>query len=214
MKLSKTCAHSSISITETSSVRALLFSTDSTAYFLRQLTIRSIPFLVPIILSLHTALGFCYEPVSLPVPLTLHGISYIRFLLCHTHDACTSTAFLQFFSLDPYLRKFVSPYSEHSNRSWFIDLRHIGHTTHLWVAFVNLMLRCLCADFTELLTKPPPVGVSRRAFRGVTPAFHSSDYQFAWFLKRNVFSTLNKSHLKSNRKVCNPAAKHNSIVSF
>lgn len=33
LNLTKTCAHSSISITETSSVRALLFSDDSTAYF-------------------------------------------------------------------------------------------------------------------------------------------------------------------------------------
>ena len=107
--------------------------------FLRQLTIRSIPFLVPIILSVHTALGFCYKPVSLPVPLTLHGISYIRFLLCHTHDACTSTAFLQFLSLDSYLHKFVSWVYQHSNLSYFIDPRHIDCTNCLQSAFLSII---------------------------------------------------------------------------
>ena len=39
------------------------------------------PFLVPIILSVHIPLGFCYKPVSLDVPVTHHGISYHLLLL-------------------------------------------------------------------------------------------------------------------------------------
>ena len=104
---------------------------------LRQLTIRSIPFLVPIILSVHSALGFCYEPVSLNVPLTHYGISLERYLLCHTYDAFTPIAFLQCNLLDPYFRNFVSPYSGHSNRSWFIDPRHISSTNCLQLAFLS-----------------------------------------------------------------------------
>ena len=131
MKLSKTCAHSSIPITGTSSVRTLLFSADSAAYCPSSAYWRSTPFLVPIILSLHSALGFYYKPVSLIAPLRQYGISYSRFLLCHTYDVFTSTAFLQFMGLDPYFRRFVSPYSGHSNHSRFIDLRHIGSTNCL-----------------------------------------------------------------------------------
>ena len=152
MKLSKTCAHSSVSITETSLVRALLFSADSTAYFSSPVYWRSAPFLVPIILSLHIALGFCSKPASLNAPVTHYGISYVQFLLCHTCDDFSPIAFLQFQVLDSYLRKFVSWVYQHSNHSYFIDPRHIGHTTHRWAAFVILMLRYLSADFTELLT--------------------------------------------------------------
>ena len=108
LKLSKTCAHSSIPITGTSLVRALLFSTDSTAYFSSSVYSRSVPFLVPIILSVHSALGFCYEPVSLNVPVTHYGISLERYLLCHTYDAFTPIAFLQCNLLDSYIRKFVN----------------------------------------------------------------------------------------------------------
>jgi len=35
----------------------------------------SIPFLVPIILSVHIFLGFCYSPASLEMPVTSHGRS-------------------------------------------------------------------------------------------------------------------------------------------
>ena len=48
-----------------------------------------IPFLVPIILSVHIPLGLRFSPVSLDAPLTHHGRSYIRFLLNHTDGELT-----------------------------------------------------------------------------------------------------------------------------
>ena len=59
-------------------VRPLLFSTDSAAYFLRPLIPEygySVPFLVPIVLSLHMPLSFCYKPVSWGTPMMHHGFS-------------------------------------------------------------------------------------------------------------------------------------------
>jgi len=40
-------------------------------------------FHVPNMLSLHIPLGFLYKPVTLPMPVTLYGLSYERFLLIH-----------------------------------------------------------------------------------------------------------------------------------
>lgn len=59
--------------------------------------------------------------------------------------------------MDPYLRRFVSTLIVHSLHGQFIDPRHIGHTTHLWAAFVQVAckatrLRYLSADFTGLQT--------------------------------------------------------------
>lgn len=43
-------------------------------------------------------------------------------------------AFLHLKFVDPYFRKFVRPFG-HSHHRYFLDPRHIGHTTHLWAAF-------------------------------------------------------------------------------
>ena len=114
-----------------------------------------LPFLVPVILSVHIPLGACSKPVSLDAPVTHHGVSYKRFLLHHTNcDSNTGIHFCMLHDIDPYIRKFVSPVG-HSHHGYFIDPRHIGDTIHLWTAFVIFeinILRPLSADFTELQT--------------------------------------------------------------
>jgi len=57
--------------------------------------VNPIPFLVPIILSMHIPLGACFEPVSLNVPAGFsafahYGFSYFEFLLNHTDHAFAS----------------------------------------------------------------------------------------------------------------------------
>ena len=59
--------------------------------------------------------------------------------------------------IDPYIRGFRQSYFKHSDLGYFVDLRPIGSTVHLWTAFVGLVIiqqsrRLLSADFTELLT--------------------------------------------------------------
>ena len=143
-----------------------------------------LPFLVPVILSVHIPLGACSKPVSLDAPVTHHGVSYERFLLHHTNcDSNTSMHFCMLLDIDPYIRKFVSTFV-HSHLEHFIDPRHIGNTIHLWTAFHSLT----CLDYS-LPTSPSfwpisfrlhtPVGVSGKAFRDVTPSFHLLDYQFS-----------------------------------
>ena len=99
----------------------------------------------------------------------------------------TST-FLCRHGIDPYIRGFRQSYFKHSDLGYFVDLRPIGSTVHLWTAFVGLVIiqqsiRLLSADFTELLTiggcAPMPVGVLVWTLRGVTPSFHPSKYQFS-----------------------------------
>ena len=90
--LSMTCGCSSASITEGSTVVPLLSPCIKQLIVLRLLTFllkSPIPFLVPIILSVHIPLGLRFSPVSLDAPLTHHGRSYIRFLLNHTDSELT-----------------------------------------------------------------------------------------------------------------------------
>ena len=71
--------------------------------------------------------------------------------------------------IDPYIRGFVR-YYYHSNHRYFIDLRPVGDTIHLWTAFVMLyftaMLRSLSADFTELLTVSVSAYTASRSIKG------------------------------------------------
>ena len=87
----------------------------------------------------------------------------------------TST-FLCCHGIDPYIRGFRQLSCKHSNLGYFVDLRPIGSTVHLWTAFVGLVflqqsIRLLSADFTELLTShisvEMPVGVLRGRFRAL-----------------------------------------------
>ena len=80
-----------------------------------------LPFLVPVILSVHIPLGACSKPVSLDAPVTHHGVSYKRFLLHHTNcDSNTGIHFCMLHDIDPYIRKFVSPVG-HSHHGYFIE---------------------------------------------------------------------------------------------
>ena len=90
----------------------------------------------------------------------------------------------QHISIDPYIRGFRQSYFKHSDLGYFVDLRPIGSTVHLWTAFVGLVIiqqsiRLLSADFTELLTGQfsltPASRSIKGAFQGVTPSFHLSD---------------------------------------
>ena len=95
----------------------------------------------------------------------------------------TST-FLCRHGIDPYIRGFRQSYFKHSDLGYFVDLRPIGSTVHLWTAFVGLVIiqqsiRLLSADFTELLTGQfsltPASRSIKGAFQGVTPSFHLLD---------------------------------------
>ena len=66
----------------------------------------SVPFHVPIILSVHISLGVRYSPVSLIVPVTQYGVSYFRFLLHRTDPQLSVHTFLYGKHLDPYIRGF------------------------------------------------------------------------------------------------------------
>ena len=103
----------------------------------------------------------------------------------------TST-FLCRHGIDPYIRGFRQSYFKHSDLGYFVDLRPIGSTVHLWTAFVRLVfiqqsIRLLSADFTELLTShisvEMPVGVLRGRFRALL--HHST----AWIVSSPNFRT-------------------------
>lgn len=74
------------------------------------------------------------------------------FTLPHIPRRFTVMTFLPYHALDSYTRLFVCCFTSYPHHRQFIDLRHIGHTIHLWTAFDNLMFRCLSADFNELRT--------------------------------------------------------------
>ena len=117
----------------------------------------------------------------------------------------TST-FLCCHGIDPYIRGFRQLSCKHSNLGYFVDLRPIGSTVHLWTAFTadSSAVRLLSVDFTELPTIYVSVYIAgrsiRAAFQGVTPSFRLSDNQFADcdsslpFYQRLTFSVRNKSH--------------------
>lgn len=108
----------------------LFSSSDS---FLRKL----LPFLVPIILSLHIPLGLHYEPVSLPVPVTQHGRSEGKFLLNHTDCALTHPYISIWSSFRPVhsrIRQFTRR-GKHSNHRYFVDSWPISSTICFQTAF-------------------------------------------------------------------------------
>ena len=82
----------------------------------------------------------------------------------------TST-FLCRHGIDPYIRGFRQSYFKHSDLGYFVDLRPIGSTVHLWTAFVGLVIiqqsiRLLSADFTELLTGQFSLTPASRSIKG------------------------------------------------
>ncbi len=114
-------------------------------------------------------------------------------LLDLTHTTFVATAFLPFFLLDTFIRVFVSGSQPHSCHENFIDPRPIDRTIHLWTAFHNSILlvwavlsrlqRAVSAQDIALLCLQRSI---RLAFLGVTPSFHSSEYQ----LEKTLFSPL------------------------
>ena len=93
--------------------------------------------------------------------------SYFTSLSFHSRNI----AFLQFKSLDPYIRKFVRCF-HHSHHMHFIDSRPIGYTAHLWAAFV--LTSQIMVSFSRLhrasdiISFPIlPVGVSEKAFKAL-----------------------------------------------
>ena len=82
-------------------------------------------------------LGFRYEPVSLPVPVTQHGRSEGKFLLNHTDCALTHPYISIWSSFRPVhsrIRQFTR-FGEHSNHRYFIDSWPIGSTICFQNAF-------------------------------------------------------------------------------
>ena len=131
----------------------------------------SIPFLVPIVLSVHIPLGFCFEPVSWNAPVTHYGFSYLPFLLNHT-DCDFSQPYISIWHCyRPVPSQFSSVLLGHSNHGHFIDPRPVGGTIHLWTAFVVLFhtatLRPLSA-FVSLLSTPPFTGDAVCSREGVS----------------------------------------------
>ena len=96
-------------------------------------------FCVPIILSLHIALGACFEPVSLIVPLTLYGFSYKQFLLSHTNSPFEWIHISMYCAFRPVRSQVRQSFYGHSHHSYFIDPRHIGNISHLWDTFHSII---------------------------------------------------------------------------
>ena len=122
------------------------------------------PFLVPIILSVHMLLGAYCEPASLKVPAgflfrTLWIFRSCTLLIhtdCRLIGRCT---FLCTLCLDSYIRKFVRHLC-HSHHEHFVDPRHIGYTLHLWSAFVVWLF----ADSQYGISLPTSPGFRPSAF--------------------------------------------------
>ena len=106
-----------------------------------------------------------------------------NFTLPYCRCAVTACTFLCNRNIDPYIRSFARRF-RHSHHMHFIDPRPIGYTVHLWTAFVLLSqitvsLSRLHRAFNKVDFSTLPIGVSGKAFRGVTPSFHFLDYQFS-----------------------------------
>ncbi len=114
---------------------------------------------------------------------TVRYFTMSNLTLPHCRRTLRTTHFYALLSLDPYIRRLVRRY-RHSYHIHFIDPRPIGYTVHLWTAFVLLpqitvSLSRLHRAFDKIGFPKMPIGVSGEAFRGVTPSFHLSDYQFS-----------------------------------
>lgn len=173
----------------------------------------SVPFLVPIILSVHMPVGVRSEPVSLDAPVTRHGFSQATFLLNRT-DCRLDTETFRFRPLiDPYIREFVSPLIGHSHHRHFVDPRRVICTYHLWDAFVS-RFRAATADFRRLHRASDGLRFricrqseyQRARFRTLplhsTPWITSSPRLFAVCL---TFSVRNESHAARGTGRWNPS---------
>lgn len=122
--IAPTKGHSSVPVTGTSSVRPSLFSTDSATYFLRLLILsNSIPFLVPITLSVHISLGACYGSGSCFDGLS-HTGDYLTILPTHI---AVRTEILYFTGSSVRWERTYSPW---------IFYRPPAYQTATWVAFL------------------------------------------------------------------------------
>lgn len=131
----------------------------------------SVPFHVPITLSVHISLGVRYSPVSLIVPVTQYGISYFRFLLYRTDPHLSVRTFLYGKHLDPYIRGFRQSISDNSHHRYFIDSRRVICIQYLYRTFVSrvaTLLRQTSADFIELQTLTFTVRAGRSIREGIS----------------------------------------------
>lgn len=107
------CPSLLIPLQDISSLRTLLFSTDSSAYHSSSdYDIRSMPFLFPIILSIHQYLGHCFSKKHLD-----SAYNAVRtFSECKQYSSAISFCFHS---------QFRQPI-RHSNHILFIDTRHVS----------------------------------------------------------------------------------------
>ena len=143
-----------ISLQDTSTLRTLLFSTGSPAYYSSSsYYYRPIPFLFPIILSVHQYLGHCFSKRSLD-----RAYNTLRtFSECKQYSSAISSCFHS---------QFRQPI-RHSNHILFIDPRHVSMPP--LVGFPHIAHVSISMHAT----------VSGYSFQDVTPSFRISDYQFA-----------------------------------
>ena len=167
-----------------SSVRTLLFSTDSVAYCSSSTYIPvlgySIPFLVPLILSLHIL--FQVSAISLSdsyTPAVYKAFHSCRFLLCLTDIPFGEIPCFHVSSVQTRTFADSSVLSHHSDHERFIDSRHIiSHidcdkfsSRRVLTTCVPTILACfinlgtLSADFTELRTHQVSLIYARRSIR-------------------------------------------------
>lgn len=131
----------------------------------------SVPFHVPITLSVHISLGVRYSPVSLTVPVTQYGVSYFRFLLHRTDPHLSVRTFLYGKHLDPYIRGFRQSVVDNSHHRYFVDSRRVICIQYLYRTFVShvaTLLRQTSADFIELQTPAFTAGASRSIREGIS----------------------------------------------
>ena len=130
----------------------------------------SVPFHVPIILSVHISLGVRYSPVSLIVPVTQYGVSYFRFLLHRTDPQLSVHTFLYGKHLDPYIRGFRQSVVDILTID-FIDSRRVICIQYLYRTFdscISTLFRQTSADFIELQTPTITVGAGRSIREGIS----------------------------------------------
>lgn len=139
---------------------------------------------VPIILSLHIYLGVCYRPDSLAVPLTLQGIHIDKFyftsLSPHSSSICIS-AYSRFRPVHSQIRQTFlsfSPYIFYRPPTYRIH-RSPLNSFRIHISRFTVSLSRLHRASDKIGFPIMPVGVSGKAFQGVTPSFHLSDYQFS-----------------------------------
>ena len=109
-------------------------------------------FNVPIILSVHIALGACYKPVSLIVPVTLYGLSYRIFLLNHTNYLCRYihiSMYPEFRPVHSQVRQFL--FGAFSPLLFYRPPAYRQHIPPLEYFPQLCLFGLLSADFTELL---------------------------------------------------------------